>query len=107
MTPHEPWFRRAQFPFSPLPSTRGASFITIFFNGALAACVQMTFAGKRRRSAMVCAAHRPCPHRVATMIAAFTAAGEIFTVALYRYATTGQPPSGYDAATMGSALRRR
>src|ERR1035438_8267042 len=33
----------------------------------------------------------------ATMIAAFTAAGEIFTVALYRYATTGQSPSGYDA----------
>ena len=43
----------------------------------------------------------------ATMLAAFTAASEIFTVALYRYATTGQPPAGYDAATMGSALRRR
>ena len=43
----------------------------------------------------------------ATMIAAFTAANEIFTVALYRYATTGQPPSGYDAATLGAALGRR
>ena len=43
----------------------------------------------------------------ATMMAAFTAAREIFTVALYRYATTGQTPSGYDAATMGAALRRR
>jgi Family of unknown function (DUF6159) len=42
----------------------------------------------------------------ATMLAAFTAASEIFTVALYRYATTGQPPSGYDAATLGAALRR-
>jgi len=39
------------------------------------------------------------------MIAAFTAAREIFTVALYRYATTG-PPAGYDAATLGDALRR-
>jgi hypothetical protein len=43
----------------------------------------------------------------ATMIAAFTAASEIFTVALYRYATTGEAPSGYDTATMGAALRRR
>jgi hypothetical protein len=43
----------------------------------------------------------------ATMIAAFTAASEIFTVALYRYATTGEAPSGYDAATLGKALRRR
>jgi hypothetical protein len=43
----------------------------------------------------------------ATMVAAFTAAREIFTVALYRYATTGEPPSGYDAATLGTALRRR
>ena len=42
----------------------------------------------------------------ATMAAAFTAASEIFTVALYRYATTGQPPSGYDAATLGAALLR-
>jgi hypothetical protein len=43
----------------------------------------------------------------ATMIAAFTAASEIFTVALYRYATTGEAPSGYDAGTLGGALRRR
>jgi hypothetical protein len=43
----------------------------------------------------------------ATMVAAFTAAREIFTVALYRYATTGEPPNGYDAATLGTALRRR
>jgi hypothetical protein len=43
----------------------------------------------------------------ATMIAAFAAAREIFTVALYRYATTGQAPSGYDAATLGAALGRR
>jgi hypothetical protein len=42
----------------------------------------------------------------ATMIAAFTAAREIFTVALYRYATTGQAPSGYDAGNLGAALRR-
>lgn len=42
----------------------------------------------------------------ATMFAAFTAAGEIFTVVLYRYATTGQTPSGYDAATLGNALRK-
>ena len=41
------------------------------------------------------------------MVAAFTAAREIFTVALYRYATTGEPPNGYDAATLGTALRRR
>ena len=43
----------------------------------------------------------------ATMIAAFTAASEIFTVVLYRYATTGEAPSGYDAGTLGAALRRR
>jgi hypothetical protein len=43
----------------------------------------------------------------ATMAAAFTAAREIFTVALYRYATTGEPPNGYDAATLGTALRPR
>ena len=43
----------------------------------------------------------------ATMVAAFTAAREIFTVVLYRYATTGEPPNGYDAATLGTALRRR
>jgi hypothetical protein len=43
----------------------------------------------------------------ATMIAAFSAASEIFTVALYRYATTGEAPSGYDAASLGSAFRRR
>jgi hypothetical protein len=43
----------------------------------------------------------------ATMMAAFTAANEIFTVALYRYATTGEAPSGYDAGTMDGALRRR
>jgi len=43
----------------------------------------------------------------ATMFAAFTAAREIFTVVLYRYATTGQTPNGYAAATLGNALRRR
>ena len=43
----------------------------------------------------------------ATMVAAFTAAREIFTVALYRYATTGEPPNGYDADTLGTALRRQ
>lgn len=43
----------------------------------------------------------------AAMMAAFTAAREIFTVALYRYATTGEAPSGYDAVAMGAALRRR
>jgi hypothetical protein len=42
----------------------------------------------------------------ATMIAAFTAASEIFTVALYRYATTGQAPTGYDPASLGSPARR-
>ena len=39
----------------------------------------------------------------ATMIAAFTAAREIFTAAPYRYATTGQARSGYDAATLDAA----
>jgi Family of unknown function (DUF6159) len=43
----------------------------------------------------------------ATMMAAFTAAGEIFTVALYRYATTGDAPSGYDTAMLGRAPGRR
>ena len=43
----------------------------------------------------------------ATMMAAFSAAREIFTVALYRYATTGEAPSGYDAGTLGDALRQR
>jgi hypothetical protein len=42
----------------------------------------------------------------ATMMAAFTAASEIFTVVLYRYAVTGEAPSGYDGTALGSALRR-
>jgi hypothetical protein len=42
----------------------------------------------------------------ATMMAAFTAAREIFNVALYRYATTGEAPSGHDAGALGNALRR-
>jgi len=37
----------------------------------------------------------------------FARTGECVTVALYRYATTGQAPSGYDAATLGAALGRR
>jgi Family of unknown function (DUF6159) len=39
-------------------------------------------------------------------MAAFTAASEIFTVVLYRYATTGQPPAGYNPDTLNSVLRR-
>jgi hypothetical protein len=43
----------------------------------------------------------------AGMWAAFSAAGEIFTVVLYRYATTGQAAPGYDAAMLGGAFRRK
>lgn len=43
----------------------------------------------------------------AVMFAAFTAASEIFTVVLYRYATTGQASPGFDAGTLGNALRKR
>jgi hypothetical protein len=39
-------------------------------------------------------------------LAAFTAAREIFTVVLYRYATTGEPPAGYDTDSLSAALRR-
>jgi Family of unknown function (DUF6159) len=42
----------------------------------------------------------------AGMMAAFTAASEIFNVVLYRYATTGQADGGFDAATLGNALRK-
>jgi hypothetical protein len=41
------------------------------------------------------------------MFAAFTAAGDIFTVVLYRYATTGEAAAGYDADGLSGALRRR
>ena len=37
----------------------------------------------------------------AFMVAAFTAASEVFSVVLYRYATTGQADGGFDAATLG------
>jgi hypothetical protein len=43
----------------------------------------------------------------AALIAAFAAASEIFTVVLYRYATSGQAPDGYDAATLNGAFKRR
>jgi len=43
----------------------------------------------------------------AALFASFTAASEIFTVVLYRYATSGQPPTGYGAAALSGALRRR
>ncbi len=43
----------------------------------------------------------------AGMFAAFTAASEIFTVVLYRYATTGQAAGGFDGQMLGSALRKR
>ena len=39
-------------------------------------------------------------------MAAFTAAREIFTVVLYRYGTTGEPPAGYDGEGLRTALRR-
>jgi hypothetical protein len=44
---------------------------------------------------------------LATMVAAFTSASEIFKVVLYRYATTGEAPAGYDAATLGAAFGPR
>jgi hypothetical protein len=39
-------------------------------------------------------------------LAAFTAAREIFTVVLYRYAMTGEPPAGFDTDSLRAALRR-
>jgi hypothetical protein len=39
-------------------------------------------------------------------LAAFTAAREIFTVVLYRYATTGEPPAGFDAGSLSATPRR-
>ena len=41
----------------------------------------------------------------AGMLASFTAAKEIFTVVLYQYAVTGQPPAGYDANHLGAPRR--
>ena len=46
----------------------------------------------------------PCILWFAVMLAAFTAAREIFTVVLYRYATTGESPAGYDANALRGAL---
>jgi hypothetical protein len=43
----------------------------------------------------------------AVMFAAFSAAAEIFTVVLYRFATTGDAAPGYDAMGLSGALRRR
>jgi Family of unknown function (DUF6159) len=43
----------------------------------------------------------------AAMAAAMTAARQIFVVALYRYAATGQPPNGYSSDALGDAFRRR
>jgi hypothetical protein len=48
----------------------------------------------------------PCILWFATMAAAFTAAREIFTVVLYRYATTGESPSGWDSNSLRGALRK-
>ncbi|MCU1232387.1 MAG: hypothetical protein JWP63_354 [Candidatus Solibacter sp.] len=43
----------------------------------------------------------------AGMFAAFTAASEIFTVVLYRYATDGQPPAGFHTAALPAPLANR
>jgi hypothetical protein len=59
------------------------SFVTIFFNCALAANGYPVF-------------WAPAILWFATMFAAFTAASKIFTVVLYRYATTGDTPAGFD-----------
>jgi len=42
-----------------------------------------------------------------TLFACFSAARQIFTVALYRYATTGEAPSGYTADGMRGAIHPR
>jgi hypothetical protein len=39
------------------------------------------------------------------MMTAFSAARQIFTVALYRYATTGQAPNGYTGEGLRGAVR--
>lgn len=41
------------------------------------------------------------------LIAAITAVGGIFEVALYRYAVSGQPPDGYSAAMLRGAVKPR
>ena len=41
------------------------------------------------------------------MIAAFSAAGQIFRVALYQYATTGQAPDGFTGEGLHGAIRTR
>jgi hypothetical protein len=41
------------------------------------------------------------------MAASFSAAGQIFRVALYRYATTGQAPDGYTGEGLHGAVRTR
>jgi hypothetical protein len=44
---------------------------------------------------------------VIALAVAFSAARQIFAVALYRYATTGEPPEGYTAAGLQGAIRPR
>ena len=44
---------------------------------------------------------------LALMLAAITAVGGIFEVALYRYAVSGQPPDGYSAAMLRGAVKPR
>jgi hypothetical protein len=41
------------------------------------------------------------------LAAAFSAARQIFTVALYRYATTGEPPDGYTGEALRGAIHPR
>jgi hypothetical protein len=41
------------------------------------------------------------------LFAAFSAARQIFTVALYRYATTGEAPDGYTGEGLRGAVRQR
>ena len=44
---------------------------------------------------------------IIALAVAFSAARQIFAVALYRYATTGEPPEGYTAAGLQGAIRPR
>ncbi|HTS65230.1 MAG TPA: DUF6159 family protein [Candidatus Acidoferrales bacterium] len=44
---------------------------------------------------------------IVAMAAVFSAARQVFTVALYRYATTGEPPEGYTGEGLSGAVRQR
>jgi uncharacterized protein YggT (Ycf19 family) len=102
-----------------------STFIAIFFDVALAACAARSMRGEDTKVGEgISAALRPAliairllPLGVAILAATVVAVivvsfissalGQIFRVAVYQYAVTGQAPGGFDGQTLQSAFEGR